>query len=217
MDMKAKGLPWWVRAWDALSLSLPLLLMGALALATWVVVQRQAGSEPPSARALRPGEPDNVLHGFTLRRYDAHGRLSAEWRGAAMLHYPAEGRTEMHHVRWMQLNPTTAQRSEGQARRVTIDDARRLHVLEGQVIYRRQPLPGHPGARLELRGEHLTWDAETGLWVSEMPLRLTRDGDTLSALRGRYDERQQQGELTGQIRATLTPRGPAVLRSQATQ
>ena len=207
--MSGRAAPWWARAWDALALYLPLALMGGLALATWAIVQRAPQPEAAAARALAHGEAGSTLHAFALRRYDAQGRLQAELRGRSLTHYPADGLTEVHDAWMAQTRLEERRRSVAQSRRLTVDDARRHYVFEGEARYERQPLPGQRGARLVLQGERFTWDAERQELAADAPVRLMRDRDVLTASRMRYDERVGLAQFEGRVRATLaTPTGP---------
>lgn len=198
--------PWWARAWDAVSLYLPVVLMAALALLTWAIVQRPADAPASPNRALTAGEADTIVHGFTLWRHDAQGRLVARLRGQTLLHFPAEGLTEVHQAQLEQTRAETGWRHAAQAARLRVDDARRHHTFEGDARYERTPLPGRPGTRLSLQGQRFTWDSEAGLLESDTPVRWMRDQDVLTASRMRYDERLGLADFTGQVRATLAAR-----------
>ncbi|MCX7742719.1 MAG: LPS export ABC transporter periplasmic protein LptC [Tepidimonas sp.] len=197
------------RAWDVLSLYLSVVLMGALALVTWAIVKRAAEPGPAAAVALPAGQADYTLHEVLLRRYDGQGRLSVELRGRTLAHYPASGHTEVHQARLARWDHDRGQHSVVRAAQVRLDDAHQVYAFEGQTHYERQPLPGHTGPRLTLQGQHLVWDEAAQLLQSDEPVRLTRDADTLTASRMRYDERLGLAEFTGHVRATLAPRQQA--------
>ena len=209
---QAAPLLWWARAWDAVSLYLPVALMAALALVTWTIVQRPLEPASPRARALAAGEADYTLHGFVLRRHDPQGRLVQELRGDTLAHYPADGLSEVRQAHLVRIEPQTGWRSTGQAARLRADDARQHYTFEGDARYERVPLADRRGARLTLQAERLVWDAQRQLLVSDTPVRLTRDADVLTANRMRYDERLGLAEFEGRVRATLAPR-PAGSRS----
>ena len=70
--------PWHVRLRDAVSSYLPLLLMAALALATWWLVKNTPGAPGERSSAVDSALPDYTMQRFTLQRFAPDGRLLAE-------------------------------------------------------------------------------------------------------------------------------------------
>ncbi|TSE26936.1 LPS export ABC transporter periplasmic protein LptC [Tepidimonas aquatica] len=198
--------PWWVRAWDVASLYLPVALMGTLALLTWAVVQRVPEDRPSPSRALGQGEPDYTLHGFTLQRWGVPGQPDLQLRGRRLVHYPADARTDIEQAHLQRVLPADGVRSTVQAQWLQTDDGRVHYTLRGQVRYERTPMRPGAAPRVTLDGEELTWDSERQLLQSARPVRITREGDVITANRLRYDERHGLAELRGQVRATLVAR-----------
>lgn len=92
-------MPWHLRARDALSAYLPLLLMTLLALASWWLVKNSP--RPVTVADERPlsSEPDYTMSGFALERFDAGGRLRVRIEGAQLRHFPASDRIEIDDAR----------------------------------------------------------------------------------------------------------------------
>lgn len=75
-------------AWDRFLLYLPLAFMGLLALGSyWLVRVTPAPTASDIQRPLRH-DPDYFLEGFTLKTFDASGRIRTEVFGAKARHYP---------------------------------------------------------------------------------------------------------------------------------
>lgn len=200
----------WHGLWDRLSLYLPVLLMGALALVTYGIVQRIPGPSAPMDAPLANGQPDYRLERFTLRRYDADGRLGSILSGEVLEHYPANATLLVRDAALERIERAEGTRLLARARELRTDDARTVYHLSGDVRLVREAWPagGRPNAtpRLTLEGQALTWHTQRRLLESDRPVRLTRGADTLSGDRLRYDERSGIADLQGQVRATLAAR-----------
>lgn len=205
--------PLWHGWWDRLSLYLPVLLMGALALTTYGVLQRLPPPEAPADTPLAAGQPDYRLEGFTLRRYDAEGRLSSTMTGRLLEHFPASQSLTVHDAHLERLDRTDGTRVILQARQLQTDDDRTAYHLSGDARLLREPLadapPNAKKPRLTLESQSLTWLTETQILETNQPVRLTRGQDVLLADRMRYDERNGTADLRGQVRATLAARTAA--------
>jgi hypothetical protein len=84
--MNMRGL----NGWDQLSSwYLPVLLMGLLALGTWWLVRNApAPLAGPQSAGCVPAEPDYFMRRFSVKSFDANGRLQSEVIGAKASHYP---------------------------------------------------------------------------------------------------------------------------------
>ena len=76
------------RAWDRVSIYLPLLLMGGLALGTyWMVRNAPASGNTETARPV-VHKPDYFMRNFNIKTYDEAGMLKSEIYGVEARHYP---------------------------------------------------------------------------------------------------------------------------------
>lgn len=210
---------WWRRRgwWDRLSLYLPVLLMGTLALVTYAVLRQTPGPVAADDGALPPGQPDYGMENFTLWRYDAGGTLLLTLQGQTLTHHPDRGSIEVRAARLERLDPERHTRTTAVAERLQTDDARSVYQLEGEVRVVRETLPAAAGKppkktatpRLTFEGQTLTWLTAQQLLLSDQPVRITRGADWLSGDRLRYDERTGLLELQGQVRATMIARDAA--------
>ncbi|MGQ9725272.1 MAG: LPS export ABC transporter periplasmic protein LptC [Tepidimonas sp.] len=200
----------WHGLWERLTLYLPVLLMGALALLTYGIVQRTEGPSAPMDAPLASGQPDYRLERFTLRRYDADGRLDSILSGEVLEHYPANATLLVRQAELERIEHAEGTRLRARAGELRTDDARAVYHLSGDVRLVREAWP--PGKRasttprLILEGQALTWHTQRRVLESDQPVRLVRGADTLSADRLRYDERNGIADLQGRVRATLAAR-----------
>jgi lipopolysaccharide export system protein LptC len=208
----------WHGVWDRLSLYLPVVLMGALAVITYGVVRQLP---PPTAQGETPlsaGQPDYRLEHFTLRRYATDGTLETVLRGTTLEHVPAAQTLTVKQAQLERLSREEGTRLHASAHTLQTDDDRTRYFLQGDVRVVREPWrdPVGTGAkpnatpRLTLEGQTLTWHTQQRLLESDQPVRVTRStGRGTDVLRGnrlRYDERAGVAELDGQVRATLAAR-----------
>ena len=186
--------------WDRISIYLPVLLMGLLALGSyWLVRQTPPMPEARPVQAPRH-EPDYAMWNFVLRDFAADGRLRTELQGREMRHYPDDGTLEVDDAR-LRTYP-----EDGQTPAPTTAVAQRLGTNADQTVY---TLTGNvtvvrPAEReLRFQGEALTlWPQENRL-ASDQPVRITRGADHITANRLHYDSQRQVAQLDGRVRATL--------------
>ncbi len=87
------------QAWERLSLYLPVLLMGLLALGTWWLVRSAPRPELPAEQQPARHFPDYYMRDFSVKSFDATGRLGSELRGALLFHYPDTDTLEIEQPR----------------------------------------------------------------------------------------------------------------------
>jgi lipopolysaccharide export system protein LptC len=194
--------PWHRRVREALATYLPLLLMAALASATWWLVKSTPGPETRREAQLPAGEPDYTMRHFVVERFDAAGRLEARLEGDELRHYPDADRVEVDQARM---------RSIGADGRVTLARAKRALTngdgSEVQLIGdARVDSTGPRGEVVQFRGEFLHAFLNSERLRSHLPVLVTRDGSELRAATLDYDHLSGLVQLGGPIRALLPPR-----------
>ena len=196
------------RWWNQISIYLPVLLMGLLALGSYWVVSRAPQPEPP--RPARPisQEPDYFMRDFSVRTFTPEGTLQSELRGTELRHYPATDTLEVDDARLRAINDT-GRLTTARARHLLTNDAQTFYTLTGEVVIVREAhrLPdGQLLPRLEFRGEALTYHVAEERLESDLPVVMLRGNDRISANRLRYADETRQADLEGRVRATLSPR-----------
>lgn len=195
------------RALDRVSIYLPILLMGLLALGTyWLARNAPLPPEPVAQRELRH-EPDYFMRRFAVKTFDAAGRLKSEVRGTEARHYPDTDTLEIDkaHIRSVSdqgyVTVATADRA------LTNADGSEVQLFGNAVVVRDETVDksGRRTPRLEFRGEFLHAFLDTERVKSHKPVTLTRGTDQFTADNLDYDNIERQMDLRGRVRGILSP------------
>lgn len=195
------------QAWERLTLYLPVLLMGLLALGTWWLVRNAPKSEQPEAQQQARHEPDYYMRDFSVKSFEASGRLGSELRGALMLHFPDTDTLEIEQPRMRSLAEDGRVVTASANRALSNADGSEIQLFGQARVVREPQAPAAGGAaltpRLEFAGEFLhAWTREERV-RSHQPVTLRRGGDTFTADSLEYDHLAQVLELRGRVRGTL--------------
>lgn len=192
------------RGWDRLSIYLPVVLMGLLALGSYWLLR--ATPEPVLPVAERPPqhEPDYFMRGFAVRSFAPDGSLRSEVRGTEARHYPDTNSTEIDQARIRSQQPgsplTTAT-----AQRVTSNADQTEFVLRGNAMVVREAA-GANRPRLTFQGEHLQVLTDTRRVLSDKPVLLLRGRDQIQANSLDFQDNTGVALLQGRVVATLQAR-----------
>lgn len=124
---------WLGHAWDRLSIYLPVLLMGGLALVSYWLIRLTPTPEPPAPPRPVSHEPDYFMRDFALRSFNATGALEHELQGQELRHYPDTGELEVDRARLRSVHPS-GRVSTAQGERLTANADQTEYRLEGQVV-----------------------------------------------------------------------------------
>ena len=192
------------RGWDRLSIYLPVVLMGLLALGSYWLLR--ATPEPVLPVAERPPqhEPDYFMRGFAVRSFAPDGSLRSEVRGTEARHYPDTNSTEIDQARIRSQQPgsplTTAT-----AQRVTSNADQTEFVLRGNAVVVREAA-GANRPRLTFQGERLQVLTDTRRVLSDKPVLLLRGRDQIQANSLDFQDNTGVALLQGRVVATLQAR-----------
>ncbi len=195
------------QGWERLSIYLPVLLMGLLALGTWWLV-RNAPKAPQAAVARAPThEPDYFMRTFSIKTFDATGRLESEIVGDVARHYLDTDTLEIDKARMRSVTPEGRVTTATANRALTNSDGSEVQLFGNAVVTREsQARPGQTSQpRLEFRGEFLHAWVNTERVKSDQPVTLTRGGDRFTADSMDYDNLDQIVQLKGRVRGMLMP------------
>lgn len=199
------------QGWEQLSLYLPVLLMGLLALGTWWLVRNAPMPQLPSIERPVGHQPDYFMKSFSVKSFDAAGRLQSEVQGEVARHYPDTDTLEIDKARMRSVTPQGRVTVATANRALTNADGTEVQLF-GNAIVTREPLPAKAGApaqpRLEFRSEFLHAFTNTERVRSDQPVTLTRGQDRFTADGMDYDNLDQVVQLRGRVRGVLIP-GPA--------
>jgi lipopolysaccharide export system protein LptC len=187
---------------QALQNYLPLLVMVALALASWWLL-RTAPKGPEAARPARAGNgPDYQLERFQIRRYDAQGRLAARIEGEKLRHYPDTDEHRIESVR-LWLHGADGRLTEATARQGVVNGAQTDVRLMGDVQVVSQDAQG--GEPLQLNGQQLHVQVPERQLSTDQPVRVQQGRSAFQAQAMTLDEPSRRLELRGHVRAEMQP------------
>lgn len=193
--------------WDRLSLYLPVILMGLLALGTYWLVRSTpllgpAPQEPPPRH-----EPDYLMRKFSVKTFDAAGRLKSEVAGTDARHYPDNNTLEIDLVRIRSFNPEGRLTVATASQALINSDASEVQLYgKARVVRaaaRSQSGPAEP--ELEFRGEYLHAFMLTERIKSPQPVELIRGNDRFWADMMDFDKPGHVLLLNGHVKGLLQP------------
>lgn len=194
-------------AWERFLLYFPVIFMGFLALGTyWLVRSTPPISGPVQQRAVSH-EPDYFMEKFSVRTFDAAGRVRTEVLGGKARHYPDTEWLEIDGIRIRSFDEqgrlTTASAEHGRAN----EDASEVQLMGNAVVVREAVASGTAQAapRMEFRSDFLHAFMKTERVTSHKPVELLRGSDRFTADRLDFDNVEQLLQLSGRVRGTLMP------------
>jgi lipopolysaccharide export system protein LptC len=201
-------------ALERLSLYLPIILMGFLALGTYWLVRSTPMFTPPQADQAQRHEHDYSLQKFSVKNFDATGRLKTEMFGFEARHYPDTDTLEIEQFRIHNFNEKGHAIIATSNRAVINSDATEVQLI-GDAVVVREAIVGKPGEaapRMSFRGEFLHAYIETERVKSHKPVELTRGNDHFTADSLDYDNFDQVLKLEGRVHGTLVQNQPGQKR-----
>jgi lipopolysaccharide export system protein LptC len=194
--------------WERLTVYLPIILMAVIALGTYWLARNTPGlaiiepSRPPTH------QPDYSMRGFSVKTFDAAGRLKSEVHGSVAHHYPDTDTVEIEQPRIRSFNERGDLTVATARRAVSNADASEVQLF-GDAVVVRQPgaaAGGEPRPRLEFRGQFLHAFLNTEQVKSNQPVELRRGADTFSGDSLEYDNLNRVLVLDGRVQGVLAPR-----------
>lgn len=195
------------RVFDRISIYLPVILMGLLALGTyWLLRNTPAPAAPEQARPPRH-EVDYFMQRFALRTFDASGRMKSELRGDEIRHFPDTDTLEIDRVHLRTFD------DEGRLTVATADrglsngDGSEVQLFGNAIVQREASVDrqGKEQPRMELRSEFLHVISDTEKVRTHLPARLQRGQDEFTGDAMDYDNLSHQIELRGRVHGVLVP------------
>ena len=194
-------------AWERLSLYLPILLMGVLALGTYWLVRSTPLLLAPEQEAPVRHEPDYFMRQFSVKTFDGTGRLKSEVLGNDARHYPDTDTLEIDLVRIRSFNQEGRLTTASAQHALINADASEVQLL-GDARVLREPVlnnAGQPQPSMEFRSEFLHAYMATERVQSNKPVQLIRGRDQFSADTMEYDNKDRELLLKGRVRGSLVP------------
>lgn len=190
------------RTLDRLTIYLPLILFGLLALGSWWLVRSMPELLPPGIDRQLRQDPDYQLEKFTVKSFDASGRMTRELSGQSATHFPAKQELHIQGIRLFAENEVGT-RIEAQAQKgVSLEKEQQVN-LSGNVVAVRSA--GMQGPRMVMKSQTLTALVDEERLVSTNPVEIVRGGDVVTAQSMDFDTRNGLYQLQGQVKSTLAP------------
>jgi lipopolysaccharide export system protein LptC len=193
--------------WDRFSIYLPIILMGVLALGTyWLVRSTPELLDAPTQKAVRH-QPDYFMHNFSVKTFDAAGRLKSEIFGVEARHYPDTDILEIDQVRIHSFNEKGQRTTATANRALTNSDASEVQLIGNAFVIKEAVMgrSGETSPRMTYKSEFLHAFLVTERIKSHKPVEMTRGRDWFAGDAMDYDNVDLIMQLRGRVRGMLVP------------
>lgn len=190
------------RLLDRLSIYLPLIVMALLASGSWWLVRSVPALLTPEVNKPVRQDPDYRLVDFSVKSFNASGRLSREIMGDKAQHYPATEALHIDQIRIYAVSDSGAKMNARAEQGVATDDGTQVTLI-GNAYAIKHPQETRP--QIELRGERLVALPDEDRVVSADPVQITRDRDVFTADSMNFNSSTGEHVLQGRVRGTLPP------------
>lgn len=195
--------------WDRVSMYLPILLMGVLAMGAYWLVQNTPMPAAPAAASSTRSEPDYYMTAFSVRTFTNTGQLKSEVFGDGARHFPDTDMLEIDKVRIRAFDAQDRLTTATANRALTNGDASEVQLFGNALVVREAMTSksGQATPRMEFRGEFLHAYMDTDRVKSHLPVELLRGQDRFTADSMDYDNNQRLMNMQGRVHGTLAPSG----------
>jgi len=191
------------RLLDRLSLYLPLILMGFLALGSWWLVRSMPAMVYVDENKPVRKEPDYRLENFSVKSFDTTGRMTREVLGDKARHYPNVDEMHIEKVRVYAESETGVKINAKAQNGIATGDGERVTMI-GQAVAIREADAQSP--RTELQGERLLALPKEERLLSSDPVRITRGHDVFTAQTMNFNSKTGEYLLQGRVHGMLPPK-----------
>ena len=202
------------RFWERISIYIPVLLMGLLALGTYWLVKNTPAAIPPVGQRVTGSEPDYYMRRFGIKTFDEAGQLKSHVSGAELRHYPDTDTLEIDKalIRSYSINGRLTTSTGDRA--LTNGDGSEVQLIGNARVLREAGVDtdGRVVPRLEFKGEFLHVFANDERVKSHLPVVVTRGSDRFAGDSFAFNNLDRVVDLNGRVRAVLVPRKPASSR-----
>ena len=194
--------------WENAAVYLPIILMGLMAMGTYWLARNTPTLGSPEAQRAATHDPDYFMRRFSVKTFDAAGRVKSEVYGSEARHYPDTDTLEIDQPRIRSFNQRGELTVATARKAVSNADGSEVQLIGDAVVTRdaAADAQGNMRPRLEFRGEFLHAFLNSDRVKSHKPVELTRGNDRFTADSLEYDNTDQVLELRGRVHGTLQPR-----------
>jgi lipopolysaccharide export system protein LptC len=193
------------RLWDRLSIYLPLILMALMAMGSWWLVRSTPNLVPTAIESVSRHEPDYFMHNFSIKTFDAQGRLKSEISGDQARHFPDTDTVEIAQVRMRSFSEQSGISTASADQGLTNGDGSEVQLTGNALVQReaRQDTTGHQVPGGEFRAEFLHVYVNTERLKTHKPVQLRRGEDLFVADGMDFDNVERVLTLRGHVRGVL--------------
>jgi len=194
--------------WESLAVYLPIILMGVLALGTYWLARNTPVLGPAEAPRAASHDPDYSMKRFSMKTFDAAGKLKSEILGTEGRHYPDTDTLEIDQPRIRSFNPRGELTLATARLAISNSDGSEVQLV-GDAVVTREAVTGADGRnvpRAELRSEFLDAFLNTERIKSNKPVEVTRGTDRFTADSLDYDNLDRIMQMQGRVRGVLPAR-----------
>lgn len=195
------------RIWEQITIYLPLVMMGLLALGTWWLVRNAPKPEAQPQQREVTHEPDYFMNDFTVKTFDATGRLQTQLQGETLNHFVDTDTMEIDKARTRSVSADGRITLASANRALTNGDASEVQLFGNAIVTReafRQP-DGKTVPPMQFKGEFLhVWPNEERV-KSNQPVTLTRGTNQFTGDAMEYDNLSQVMQMRGNVKGVLMP------------
>ncbi len=194
-------------AWDRAVVYLPIVLMGLMALATYLLARNTPVFGPAPAQRAVTHDPDYFLRGFSVKNFDAKGRLTSELFGTQARHYPDTDILEIDEPRIRAFNERGELTTASARRALSNADGSEVQLIDGAVVTREAITlaDGRERPRLQVRGDFLHAFIRTEQLKSNKPVVIERGADRFTADNLDFNNLDLLLQMQGRVRGTIAP------------
>ena len=196
--------------WDRLSIYLPVMLMGLLALGTYWLVRITPTTSAPEPEQQGRHEPDYFMRTFSVKTFNEKGQLQSEVNGIEGRHFPDTDTLEIDQVRMRSFNQDGKVVVATADRALSNSDGSEVQLFGNAIVVREASTDasGRVDPRLEFRSEFLHAYVNTERVKTNQPVVMTRGNDRFTGDAMDFDNLSRVMNLQGRVRGVLMP-GPA--------
>lgn len=193
---------------ERLSIYLPMVMMGLLAVGTYWLVRNTTVTSQPEAARLVSHELDYFMRSATIKTFDEAGRLKTEMFGSEARHFADTETLEVDQIRLRSLGPDGRVTTASAKRALSNDEGSQVQLIGDAVVVREalQNADGSVLPRLEFRGEFLHIFLNEERVKSHLPVIIRRGEDQFSGDTLDYQKLDQVVQLQGRVKGVLGPR-----------
>ena len=198
----------WRRTGDKATLYLPALLMGLLALGTWWLVRNAPEPVGSGQQKAQVHEPDYFMQDFSIKSFDAAGRLKSRLVGTVGRHYPDTDTLEVDDARMFSVSPD-GRTTVGTARQALSNADGSEVQLFGDAVITREAVAAAAGKKaspaMKVESDFLQiWPNEERISTNK-PVVLTRGDDRFTGDGMQYENLDQILQLNGRVKGVIQP------------